>query len=162
MEPAGAPVERADGGEGFAERGALGLAFPHTGAEGAKAGARCADRVSEPHPGSPDAAFGLFEIAAARGDWRDALPCLERCLGEGGEEFRGRMSAGVIDAFIRAAAAGHARWVERTMAEAGLTEAMEPLWRAVRAELGEKAEAPPAEIAAATVDVRGRIAAARE
>ena len=161
MEPAGPPFGRADGGGGVAERGALDPAFPHTGAEGAKAGARCADRASEPHPGSPDAAFGLFQIAAARGDWKDALPCLERCLDEGGEEFRGRMGAGAIDAFIRAAAAGHARWVERTMAEAGLTEAMEPLWRAVRAELGEKAEAPPAEIADATADVRSRISAAR-
>ena len=132
-----------------------------TGAEGMKTAARSADRASESRPGSPDAAFVLFEIAAARGDWEDALPCLERCLGEGGEEFRGRMSAGLIDAFIRAAAAGHARWVERTMAEAGLTEAMEPLWRAVRAELGEKAEAPPAEIADATADVRSRISAAR-
>ncbi len=158
MEPAGPPFGCADGG---AERDALDPAFPHMGAESAKAGARCADRASEPHPGSPDAAFGLFQIAAARGDWKDALPCLAHCLTEGGEEFRGRMSAGAIDAFIRAAAAGHARWVERTMAEAGLTEAMEPLWRAVRAELGEKTEAPPAEIADATADVRSKISAAR-
>ena len=118
-------------------------------------------RALELEPGNPEASYVLAGILTVNGEWKEALIHLEHCLREGGGEIRDRESAGLIDAFIRAAAAGHMRWVERTMMEAGLTETMEPLWRAIRAELGEEAEALPAEIADAVADVRGRIAAAR-
>ena len=40
------------------------------------------------------------------------------------------------------------------MEEKGLTESMEPLWHAVRAELGEELEPLPAEIMDAVTDIR--------
>ena len=118
-------------------------------------------RALELEPRNPEASYVLAGILAVNGEWKEALIHLEHCLREGGEEIRDRESAGLIDAFVRAAAAGYLRWVERTMMEAGLTESMEPLWRAIRAELGEKVEPLPAEIADAVADVRRRIAAAR-
>lgn len=122
---------------------------------------RYARRALELSAGDPDSSYILFRILSTRGSWGEALDRLEHCVREGGEEFWNRRRSDLIDDFIRAAAAGHMRWVERTMMEAGLTESMEPLWRAIRAELGEEVEALPAEIADAVADVRGRIAAAR-
>lgn len=118
-------------------------------------------RALELEPGNPESSYVLAKILTVNGEWKEALIHLEHCVREGGEEIRDRESAGLIDAFVRAAAAGHMRWVERTMIEAGLTESMEPLWRAIRAELGEEVEALPTEIADAMADVRDRIAAAR-
>lgn len=118
-------------------------------------------RALELEPGNPDSSYILARILMVNGEWKEALIHLEHSVREGGGEIRDRESAGLIDAFIRAAAAGHMRWVERTMAEAGLTESMEPLWHAIRAELGEKVEPLPAEIAEPAADIRRRIAAAR-
>ena len=111
--------------------------------------------------GDPDSSYILFRILSIRGCWGEALDRLEHCVREGGEEFWNWRRSDLIGDFIRAAAAGHAQRVEQAMAQAGLTESMEPLWRAIRAELGEEVEALPAEIADAVADVRGRIAAAR-
>ena len=111
--------------------------------------------------GASESSYILFRVLSIRGSWGEALDRLEHCVREGGEEFWNWRRTDLIDGFIRAAAAGHAQRVEQTMAEAGLTESMEPLWRAIRAELGEKVEALPAEIADAVADVRRRIAAAR-
>lgn len=118
-------------------------------------------RALELEPGNPDSSYILARILTINGEWKEALIHLEHSVREGGEEIRDRESAGLIDVFIRAAAAGHAQRVKQAMAEAGLTESMEPLWRAIRAELGEEVEALPAEIADAVADVRRRIAAAR-
>ena len=63
-----------------------------------------------------------------------------------------------MDSLIGAAAAGHGARVKRIMREAGLVESMEPLWHAVRAELGEDLEALPAEVMDAVLLLRRRIA----
>ena len=122
---------------------------------------RYALRALELSTGDPESSYILFKILSIRGSWGKALDRLEHCVREGGEEFWNRHRSDLIDDFIRTAAAGHAQQVKQTMAEASLTETMEPLWHAIRAELGEEVEALPAEIADAAADVRGRIAAAR-
>ena len=43
-----------------------------------------------------------------------------------------------LDVFIEGVAQGHAPYVKQMIAQAGMTETMEPLWHAVRAELGEE------------------------
>ena len=54
---------------------------------------------------------------------------------------------------MQAVGAGHGPRVKRMMEEAGLAEPMEPLWHAVRAELGEELEPLPAEIMDAVKEI---------
>ena len=63
----------------------------------------------------------------------------------------------MIHSLIRAAAAGHGERIKRIMDEAGLIESMEPLWHALRVELGEQLEPLPAEIMDAVSTIRERI-----
>ena len=64
----------------------------------------------------------------------------------------------IVDSLSRAVAAGHGARVKQIMRKAGLVESMEPLWHAVRAELGEELEALPAEVMDAVALLRARIA----
>ena len=61
---------------------------------------------------------------------------------------------GLTESLIPAVAAGHGSRIKRMMEEAGLAEPMEPLWHAIRAELGEELEPLPAEIMETVTDLR--------
>ena len=61
----------------------------------------------------------------------------------------------VTESLIWAVATGHGPpRVKRIMEEAGLVEPMEPLWHAVREELGEELEPLPAEIRDTVTEIR--------
>ena len=72
----------------------------------------------------------------------------------GGDVFQEKEWPGLTESLIQAVAAGHGSRVKRMMEEAGLTEPMEPLWHATRAELGEELEPLPAEIMETVMDIR--------
>ena len=88
----------------------------------------------------------LADVLARRGEWTQALDQLEHALRIGGDDFQEQEWSGLTDSFIPAVAAGHGPRVRRIMEKAGLVESMEPLWHAIRAELGEELEPLPAEI----------------
>ena len=73
-----------------------------------------------------------------------------------GEELPQSRMPGLTESLIRAVAAGHGKRVKRLMDEASLTDPMEPLWHAVRAELGEELEPLPAEIMDTVTEIRSR------
>ena len=62
------------------------------------------------------------------------------------------------DSLIQAVAAGHGPQVKQMMEDAGLAKSMEPLWHAVRADLGEDLEPLPAEIRDTVAEVRQEFA----
>ena len=117
-----------------------------------------ARRAVELAPHSSIASHTLSDILARRGYWTEALSALERALHVGGEDVRNQQRPAMTESLIRALAAGHGTQVKRMMEEFGLTESMEPLWHAVRAELGEELEALPAEIMDAVTDIRREFA----
>ena len=89
-----------------------------------------------------------------REDWlREALDQIEHALRIGGD-FQEQEWPGLTESLIRAVAAGHGPRVKRIMEEAGLAEPMEPLWHAVREELGEELEPLPAEIRNTVTEIR--------
>ena len=63
---------------------------------------------------------------------------------------------GLTKSLTRAVAAGHGKRVKKMMEEANLAEPMEPLWHAVRAELGEELEPLPVEIMDTVTEIRSR------
>ena len=67
-----------------------------------------------------------------------------------------------LDGVIETVALGHAALAKQLIVEAGETETMEPLWHAVRAELGEDIGPLPAEVMAAVDEVRRKIAIHRQ
>jgi len=109
-------------------------------------------------PHSSIAFHTLSDILARRGDWTEALSALERALHIGSEDLRNQQHSATTESLIRAAAAGHVPQVKRIMEELGLSESMEPLWHAVRAELGEELEPLPTEIMEAVTDIRREFA----
>ena len=113
-----------------------------------------ARRAVELAPENPRALHTLSDVLARRGEWAEALDRLEHALRIGGDVSRAEGWSGPTGALIPAVAAGHGERVGRMMEEAGLAEPMEPLWHAVRAELGEELEPLPAEIMEAVKDVR--------
>ena len=117
-----------------------------------------AKRAIELNPTSRVALHTLSDLLSQRGNWPESLDRLEQALriDEGHPEERAGKQ--VVDSLIRAAAAGHGSRVKHLMEETGLVESMEPLWHAVRAELGEELEPLPAEVMDAVVLLRSRIA----
>ena len=98
-------------------------------------------------------------IGMARGGNRtEALSSFEQALSVRRGQFRERERPRLAQSMIRTIAAGHAGRVKHMMEEAGLVESMEPLWHAVRAELGEDLEALPAEILDAVSVIRETVA----
>lgn len=97
---------------------------------------------------------GMRAILACRGQWTEALDQIERALRLGGDDFQKQEWPGLTESLIRAVAAGHGPRVKRMMEEGGLTEPMEPLWHAVRAELGDELEPLPAEIRDTVTEIR--------
>ena len=98
----------------------------------------------------------LSEVLACLGKWTEALNWLERSLLVSGEELPQLRVLGLTEPLIRAVAAGHGKRVKRLMEEASLAEPMEPLWHAVRAELGEELEPLPVEIMDTVTEIRSR------
>ena len=96
----------------------------------------------------------LSNVLARRGNWTEALDALERALHIGGDDSRNQDRPAVTASLIRATASGHGLRVKQIMEDFGLVESMEPLWHAVRAELGEELEPLPAEIMDAVTDIR--------
>ena len=78
---------------------------------------------------------------------------LAHALHIGGDVFQEKEWPGLTESLIPAVAAGHGSRVKRMMEEAGLTEPMEPLWHAIRAELGEELEPLPVEIMETVTDL---------
>ena len=105
-------------------------------------------------PHEPDALRTLSDVLACRGEWTEALDRLECALRIGEGESQEQDVTGLTWALIRAVAAGHGPRVKDIMDAAGLAESMEPLWHAIRAELGEELEPLPAEIRKAVTEVR--------
>ncbi|MDD9980522.1 MAG: tetratricopeptide repeat protein [Gammaproteobacteria bacterium] len=115
-----------------------------------------ARRAVDLAPENPIASRTLSEILTRLGKWTEALDWLERSLMSFGEESRQSVIPGLTEPLIRAVAAGHGKRVKEMMEEANLSESMEPLWHAVRAELGEELEPLPAEIMDAVTEIRSR------
>ena len=107
-------------------------------------------------PENPIASRTLSEILARLGKWTEAINWLERSLSNSGEVLRHSKTPGLAQPLIRAVAAGHGIRVKKMLEEARLSEPMEPLWHAVRAELGEELEPLPAEIMDAVTEIRSR------
>ena len=114
----------------------------------------CARRAVELAPKNPGALHTLSDVLACRGNWTEALDRLAHALHIGGDVFQEREWPGLTESLIPAVAAGHGSRVKRMMEEAGLTEPMEPLWHAIRAELGEELEPLPVEIMETVTDLR--------
>ena len=114
----------------------------------------CARRAVELAPADPSAFHTLSDVLASRGKWAESLDRLEHALGIGGGDFPEQAWAGLTESLIPAVAAGYGPRVKQMMESAGLVEPMEPLWHAVRAELGEELEPLPAEIMDAVADLR--------
>ena len=115
-----------------------------------------ARRAVELTPKNPEAIQTLSDVLASRGNWTESLDQLEQALRIAGSESPGQGVNGLTESLIRAVAAGHGSRVKDMMAAAGLAESMEPLWHAVRAELGEELEPLPAEIRSAVTEIRRR------
>ena len=100
----------------------------------------------------------LSDILALRGNWAEALDLLEHALDVGGDDFQTRDWPGLTESLIEAVAAGHGPRVGQLLESPGLVEPMEPLWHAVRAELGENLEPLPSEIMDTVTEIREEFA----
>ena len=121
----------------------------------------CARRAVHLEPESGAALHTLSDIPALRGNWAEALDLLERALDVGGADFQTREWPGLTESLIGAVAAGHGPRVRQLLERAGLVEPMEPLWHAVRAELGEDLEPLPSEIMDTVTEIREEFAERR-
>ena len=117
----------------------------------------CARRAVRLAPDKAAPFHTLYRVLAGRGNWTEALGALERAL-RTGSEYANEHRPVLTVSLIQAVAAGHGAWVKRMMKDTGLIESMEPLWHAVRAELGEELEPLPAEIMDAVTDIRREFA----
>ena len=116
-----------------------------------------ARRAVELGPGNPNALLTVSDVLARRDSWAEALDQLERSVRIGGKEFLDKESRRLTELLIEASVAGQRRRVKEMMAESTLAERMEPLWHAVRLELGEELEPLPTEVMDAVIEVRRRI-----
>ena len=117
-----------------------------------------ARRAVDLAPDKPIALHTLSDVLARVGKWGEALDCLDRSVRVGGDDLNLAKMPGLADSFIRAVASGHGKRVRTILEEAGLTKTMEPLWHAVRAELGEVLEPLPAEVRDTVGEIRQRFA----
>ena len=98
--------------------------------------------------------YPLCDVLVHRDNWTPALDALEHALRTGGAELQSKKRPHLTMSLCEAVAAGYAPRVKHMMVEFGLIESMEPLWHAVRLELGEELEPLPAEIMEAVTDIR--------
>ena len=106
----------------------------------------CARRAVELEPDSAAALHVLSDVSARRGDWTEAMGLLEHAVSIGDDGFQTEERPGLTESLIGLVSAGHGPRVVRLMENAGLVESMEPLWHAVRMEVGDELEPLPAEI----------------
>ena len=106
------------------------------------------------NPHNSDALDTLSDVLACGGRWTEALERLDQALDSGAKELHAEAGSRLAASLMRAAASGHGKQVKRMMEASGLAEPMEPLWHAVRAELGEGLEPLPAEVMDAVKEVR--------
>ena len=118
-----------------------------------------ARRAVELAPENPDALRTLSNVLAGRGEWTEALGKLEHALRITRSDSQKQEVTGLTEFFIRAVAAGHGPRVKDILDATGLAESMEPLWHAIRAELGEELEPLPTEIMIAVTEIRQRFSA---
>ena len=96
----------------------------------------------------------LAHVLAYSGEWLESIAVLGRALATvGGTDEATRM----LGTLIRVAAAGHVAEVRDLMADTRLTKDLEPLWHAVRLELGESVEPLPAEIKESVTGIREQL-----
>ena len=115
-----------------------------------------ARRALDLTPKSAIAARTMAEILARLEKWTESLNWLEKSLLDSGDELPQPSTRGLAEPLIHAVAAGHGKRVKKLMEEARLAKPMEPLWHAVRAELGEELEPLPAEIMDTVTEIRNR------
>lgn len=118
----------------------------------------CARRAVELAPEKPQALHTLSNVLVRRSKTKESLDCLERLLCIDRENVNLSEMPGLTHSLIRGVAAGHGKRVSRMLEESGLAESMEPLWHAVRAELGEELEPLPAEIMDTVREIRQEFA----
>lgn len=122
----------------------------------------CARRAVHLESESAAPLHTLSDILALRGNWAEALDLLERALDVGSVDLQTEESPGLTESLIEAVAAGHGPRVRQLLERAGLVEPMEPLWHAVRAELGEDLEPLPSEIMDTVTEIREEFAERRQ
>ena len=117
-----------------------------------------ARRAVELTPGKALTLHTLSNVLVRRGKTKESLDCLERLLRIDRHNPHLSEMSGLTHSLIRGVAAGYGERVRRMMEDSGLSESMEPLWHAVRAELGEELEPLPAEIVDSVREVRQEFA----
>ncbi|MCY4138780.1 MAG: tetratricopeptide repeat protein [Rhodobacteraceae bacterium] len=105
-----------------------------------------ARRAAELVPDEPGNAHILSDILALRGEWNEALQWLERALLFSIKEEQDGERSGLIESLIEAVASNQGLRVKNMMKRVGAIDIMEPLWYAVRTDLGEDVEPLPTEI----------------
>ena len=105
-----------------------------------------ARRAVELTPDEPASAHILSDILALRGEWNEALQWLELALLLSIKEEQDGERSGLIESLIAAVASSQGLRVKSMMERVGVIDVMEPLWHAVRADLGEDVEPLPTEI----------------
>lgn len=116
------------------------------------------------HPTCATAWQGLATAILAEGleiRLAEAFKALERSFGAE-KRVPDEVLGSLTRILMTMLAAGHAAKVKELMAYANLSERLESLWHAARAELGESIEPLPAEVFEAVKEVRRRIVEARE
>lgn len=121
----------------------------------------CARRTVELATQGPAAFHVLSDILARRGKWPEALEMMDRAL-LAASQTQDQNWNSFTKSLISFAAAGWVPKVKQMMENyPALAETMEPLWHAVREEMGEKLEPLPAEVMDAVTDIRQKFAEKR-
>ena len=122
----------------------------------AKDGARLAEaeehirRALDLLPKSGSSLCVLAVILAVRGQWTEAMKRAEEALRLDQEDGDDEERTWLIALLISAVVTNHGRAVKEMMERTGVDRTMEPLWHAVRVDLGEEPGPLPAEIADVT------------
>ena len=119
-----------------------------------------ARRAVQRAPDDCGALLTLSNTLSLRGKWTEAIDVLERAL-SAKEGVPDQVLGSLATYLMILLAAGHTAKVKQLMANANLSERLETLWHATRAELGESIEPLPAEVFEAVKEVRRQIAEAR-
>ena len=106
---------------------------------------------------TPSAILMLATILAERGDWDEALGLIKRATLDHPQPVNVLGAIDLTDALLRATASGYGQQVKRLMERAGLTSQLEPVWCAVRENLGEDLGPLPVELLEAVQVVKERL-----
>ncbi len=109
--------------------------------------------AAQKSPDDPATSHILSDILAARGEWAEALIWLGRAVRLGREDLYKGEWGSLISSLMSAVAANQGGKVKDMMEQIGVTDVMEPLWYAIRADLGEDLEPLPAEVADSVADI---------